>query len=365
MKDKLRLCLAAPVPPPYGGIGNWVLLMKKHIGTRGDIDIDIINTAPTQRSIDGRSLWDRVIVQGLLIFSKNKELKDVIRKNKPDVIHITTSGQLAIIRDIILLLTAKRKKVSSVYHIRFGRIKEISDKNSIEWRMISKAMLLASEVIAIDKTTYEAVRGKLPSVKLSYIPNPIDVSNLPEPKRNNNNTILFLGWVVKTKGIEELLAAWKHVRQEHEDWKLMIVGPCNEKYLTYLKTNYSLEGVEFTGEKDHESAIELLNNSGVFILPSYTEGFPNVVLEAMALAKPIIASRVGAIPDMLSEDCGLLINERNTSDVEGALKELIADTEMRSSIGENAYKKLLEKYTVEKIFDKYMEVWHKISENQA
>ncbi|NLV37305.1 MAG: glycosyltransferase [Clostridiaceae bacterium] len=357
LNEKIQLCLVAPVPPPYGGISNWVMLLKNYIDNRNDITIDIVNTAPARRNIDGRTLWDRVVIQGMSIFKKCSELRKNIKEKHPDVVHITTSGQLSIIRDIALLRTAKKKKVSSVYHIHFGRIKEIADKNNIEWKMISKAMSLATEVIVIDKTTYDTVKDKIPSVNLTYIPNPIDVSNLPEPKRNNNKTILFLGWVVKTKGIEELLTAWKNVRQEHDDWKLTIVGPCNEKYFSYLKTNYSFEGVEFTGEKDHECAMELLNDAGVFILPSYTEGFPNVVLEAMALAKPIIASRVGAIPDMLSEDCGLLIDKQNISDVESALQELIADTEMRNRIRESAHKKLLEEYTVGKIFDEYMQEW--------
>jgi len=55
-----------------------------------------------------------------------------------------------------------------------------------------------------------------------------------------------------------------------------------------------------------------------FILPSYTEGFPNVILEAMALGKPIIATSVGAIPEILSEECGVVMKPRDQRDIEQA-----------------------------------------------
>lgn len=361
MTEKIHLCLVAPVPPPYGGIGNWVLLLKEHIKTRDDIDVDYISTAPVARGIDGRSLWERIVKQGLLIFSKCKELKKAIETNHPDVIHITTSGQLAVFRDIMLLKTARKKGIPTIYHIRFGRIKDISEKSTIEWRLLSMAMKLASEVIAIDRTTFDAIKARLNSVKVVYIPNPIDLSNLPQPKRNNNKIVIFLGWVIKTKGIEELLLAWKNIHKIYPEWQLKLVGPSKEEYFTYLKAKYCFDGVFYEGEKKHDEAMTLLNDSEIFILPSYTEGFPNVVLEAMALQKPVIATCVGAIPDMLSDDCGIIINQKDVNVIAVALSELISNIDRRTVLYENAYKKLICEFTIENIFAKYMDVWHKLS----
>lgn len=94
-----------------------------------------------------------------------------------------------------------------------------------------------------------------------------------------------MGWVIKTKGIEELLSAWKDV---NIDGKLLIVGPYQESYLEYLnKSGYDLQNVIFEGEKSHEEAMNLLAGCEAFILPSYSEGCPYVILEAMSLKKPI------------------------------------------------------------------------------
>jgi glycosyltransferase involved in cell wall biosynthesis len=363
MKAKmLKICFVVPIPPPHGGIANWTKLMCNYItNVRADVEISIINVAPKTRQTEGRNLWDRVVTSGFRMIKQYRELNRIIRNSRPDVIHITTSGQLAVIRDILLLKTAKRKGIPTVYHIRFGRIEEIAQKNTTEWKLISKAMLLATEVMAIDNTTYNAIQQNLPTVNVVCVPNPIDISNLPEPVTSSSKIIMFLGWVIKTKGIEELLSAWEKVYKDNDDWKLRIVGPCKAEYLEYLISHYSFEGVIYEGERSHEAAMELLNSSEIFILPSYTEGFPNAVLEAMALSKPTIATRVGAIPDMLADNCGVLIDLDNPDEIVIALKSLIADDRRRRDIGDNAYRKLCNEYTIEIVFDRYMQEWDKIS----
>ena len=353
----IKLCLIAPVPPPYGGIGNWVLLIKRFIESRNDITVHVVNTAPVQRSIDGRSIWERIVVQGMQIFKIRRELVETTAKNKPDIIHITTSGQLAVLRDIILLRTAKKKSIMTVYHIHFGRIREIAEKNTIEWKLICKAMSVASKVMVIDKSSLEAINKSIPIVKTIYVPNPIDINTIPKPINNDQKTVMFLGWIVKSKGIEELLTAWENVSIIHSDWTLKLVGPCNNSYFEYLKSNFTLNNVIFESEKHHDEAMRILSESGILVLPSYTEGFPNVILEAMALKIPIVATNVGAIPDMLSNECGILIKTRDTSEIEKALEELISNSDKRNNLRNNAYKKLISEYTIEKVFSSYMQAW--------
>jgi glycosyltransferase involved in cell wall biosynthesis len=364
MKAKmLKICFVVPIPPPYGGIANWTKLMCNYItNVRADVELSIINVAPKTRQTEGRNLWDRVVNSGFRMIKQYRELNRIIRNSRPDVIHVTTSGRLAVIRDILLLKTAKKKGVPTVYHIRFGRIKEIAQKNTREWKLISKAMLLATEVMAIDNTTYKAIKKYIPTVNVVCVPNPIDISNLPEPVTSSSKTIMFLGWVIKTKGIEELLLAWEKVYKENDDWRLRIVGPAKDEYLDYLKSHYSFEGVIYEGEKSHNEAMDLLNSSEIFILPSYTEGFPNSILEAMALSKPIIATRVGAIPDMLADNCGVLIDLEEPEEIVIALKNLIANDKKRIYIGNNAYRKLCTEYTIETVFNRYMHEWEKLSE---
>lgn len=360
MKDKsLKVCLIAPIPPPYGGIGNWVLMIKKYVQNRDDVKLSIISTAPKSRGIDGRKLWERVFIQGFNMIKKLVELRKLIHTNRPDVIHITTSGQLSIIRDIMMLRLAKKKAVTSIYHIRFGRIKEIADGDTVEWKLISKAMRYATTIMAIDRTTYEVICKYIPISKVVYVPNPIDPSNLPKyvKKNNKKRTVLFLGWVVETKGVEELLTAWSKIYNKFNDWELNIVGPCKSAYYSHLMENYCLKGVKFSGEQNHKNAMVTLSSSSIFVLPSYTEGFPNVLLEAMVYSKPIIATNVGAIPEILANNCGIVIPSKDTDSLEKALVLLMDDFVLRETLGKTGNTKVYEQYVIDKVFKQYEQIW--------
>ena len=358
----MKICMVAPVPPPYGGIANWVSLMDEYVEQRvGDVTLVHVNTAPKSRSTEGRSIFDRVVVQGVSMFGKNKDLKRILKEERIDAIHMTTSAQLSIIRDTMLLKTAKKKGIPTLYHLRFGRTPEIAKANTREWRMLRRAMRLATCVVAIDNSTLAAIREYAPEVNACYVPNPFDLRKtekiaIPDAA-DLKKEIVFVGWVIKTKGIEELLAAWDGVKDAYPEWKLRIIGPYAEDYYNELSARFSFDRVIFDGEKKHDEAMEFLAAAEAFILPSYTEGFPNAVLEAMALEKPIIATDVGAIPDMLEGGCGIVIPSKDEAAIKEALGKLLPDREMRRELAKNARQRLEKEYAMETVFEKYREIW--------
>ena len=360
--DKMKICLVAPIPPPYGGIANWTMLLKAHIQKQSDVQLLEINTAPKKRTLDGRTLFDRVVVQGLAMLKHNRALKSLITKEKPDTVHITTSGQLAVFRDTLLLSTAKKRSVHSVYHIHFGRIPEIAHQNTAEWKRIKKAMLLSDNVIAIDKKTEAAIQKYAPEVSVCYIPNPFDLEKLEQkrilPRQNRKEEIVFLGWVVNTKGIEELLSAWALLSSEYPEHTLRVIGPCSADYLHYLKSHFPCENVVFDGEKEHDEALDILASGEVFVLPSYTEGFPNAVLEAMALELPIVATDVGAIPDML-EGCGMVIPAQNPQALYEALRAVLSSPGESKALAKKARLRLENNYCIDCVFNAYKSIWTK------
>ena len=82
------------------------------------------------------------------------------------------------------------------------------------------------------------------------------------------------------------------------------------------------------------------------------------MLEAMAFEKPIIATDVGAIPDML-QGCGMVIQKENVDALENALVKLLEDEELCESLGKAAKKKIEQEYSLERVFNKYMDIWGK------
>ncbi len=355
-----KILFVAPLPPPYGGITNWVLILRDCLRKDTEFDlVDILNISPNKRDLDGRTLYDRILKQGIQMLKLNSKLKKIILDKKPDVIHMTTSGKLSLIRDLLFLYTAKRFKVPVVYHIHFGRIPEMLKKNNIEWKLMEIAIKLSTKTIAIDGKTYDVLKEIFSTEKIKKVYNPFNIKSISflttdtHPKKE----ITFLGWCVKTKGITELIEAWSNICVKFPKWKLRLIGPMQEKYQENLKQKYSFDQVIITGEVSHKDAIELLNNGEIFILPSYTEGFPNCILEAMALKKPIIATNVGAIPEMLEKYSGILIEPKDVNSIEISLKTLLLDEHLREKLGNRAQKFLLNNFEVNVIFPVYKSIW--------
>lgn len=356
----MRICLVSPAPPPYGGISHWTTLIHHYSKSVANVDIIQVDTAPRWRTIHDRGIGKRSLGGGLQFLLNYIEFIVALLK-KPDVVHLTTSGSLAVVRDFVMSVSCKWFRIPLIYHIRFGRVPAIAEANTLEWRIMARVMRLASVTIAITPSTSRAIRETIPGVEVTYIPNPIDCRELPvlSGETTDEKIVLYLGWVIPTKGIEELVNSWSQLGLS--DWRLLIVGPGAKAYQQELLGKYRPVNLEFLGELDHDQAMELMARCAVFVLPSHTEGFPNVILEAMALGKPIIATSVGAIPEMLAGDCGFLIEPKDIEGLKQALYQLTHDEPLRHRLGERAYLKVREEYSLDIIFARYLHVWQTLT----
>ncbi len=363
---KLNICFIAPLPPPYGGIANWTAMMQKYMTEKcaDHILFSIVDTSPQKRVTEGRGLLERVFGGGIGMLKNIKEVRKIIKADKPDCIHITSSGSLSLIRDYVILGLAKRKKVGTIYHIRYGRIPILLNGKSIEAVVLKWCLKKADRIIAIDKKTCEAI------IKAGYeaimIPNPINLELIPEANKERNNYVTFSGWVIKNKGIEELLEAWSNLVKNGtiQEWRLRIIGPYKEEYVSSLKDRFDCSNIDFMNERKHEETLDIVNEGKIFVLPSYTEGFPNSVLEAMALGEYVIGSSVGAIPEMLSDGCGVIVEPANTKQLEKALFDAIgtmdSDGDEINIYGNNALNKTQKEYNIGVVFNRYMEEWKRV-----
>ena len=352
MSRKIITC--APLPPPYGGIANWYNILLSESEKNGYTLLNI-DTSP-KKSIDGRSIFYRVFVQGFRMIAQRRELNRLIRENKDiSAAHIATSGSLALIRDIIFLHLLKQRGIRSVYHIHYGRIPETFVNKTIEYHLLKKALSLATNVIAIDPKTFSVLSEEYGKEKIHYIPNPVKKISLDGFEGSKN--VLFLGNVLASKGIEELLQAWRKIVEQNPDWTLTIAGFYENEYKEHLESRYSTQNVAFTGLVDHDKAIKMLKKSAFLVLPSYTEGFPNVVIEAMMCSKAVVATDVGAISDIIGNDCGVVITPKNTNELYASMKTLIDNNSLREKMGQQGRKKALEQYEAGKVFEQYVKLW--------
>ncbi|MBK8573113.1 MAG: hypothetical protein IPN91_10785 [Holophagaceae bacterium] len=140
----------------------------------------MVDTAPRWREIHDLRPWRRWLGGGLHGLALLGQVAcHLLRGSR--VLHLTTSGQLAILRDIAMLRLARAFGVRSLYHLRFGRIPELAAQGTPEVASARQALRLATTVLAIDRSTEAALRHHLPDLDLRLLPNCADLAALPTP----------------------------------------------------------------------------------------------------------------------------------------------------------------------------------------
>jgi len=362
--SSLRVCMISPLPPPYGGISHWTEMIRQYSDKREGFDLRIVDTACRWRAIHDLSLWKRGIGGFFQTIEVIFRLCHIILSWRPHTIHLTTAGQFGVFRDLAVLFVARLFHIPVIYHIHFGRVPMIAEARTLEWRLIARAMRRSNTVIAIDSPTKSAVRLHLPDVRIIRVPNCVNIYKLPQSveRSGSGQTVVFIGWVIPTKGVEELIEAWKLLQRD--GWRLCVIGPGNPDYIKQLIDKYRPERVDFLGELAHDEAMKQLAGADVFVLPSYTEGFPNVVLEAMSLGKPIVATNVGSIPEMLVDECGIVVKPKDVHELAVALSKVFENEKLRTDMGKRARDRALSTYSLKKVFETYMSVWRQAAELQ-
>jgi glycosyltransferase involved in cell wall biosynthesis len=204
--------------------------------------------------------------------------------------------------------------------------------------MIIYALSQADKVIAVSKALKQKIITLgIPESHIEVIFNGIDTNkfkplsqirireklNLPLDKR----IVLFVGYLKPVKGLNYLLDAFSLlVSKKNAPLSLFIVGEGESKQnlLVQVKERDIADSVEFVGAKPHEEIPLWMNACDVFCLPSLNEGLPNVVLEALACGKPVVATNVGGIPEIIENgECGLLVPPGNSTELANAIYAVI------------------------------------------
>lgn len=163
--------------------------------------------------------------------------------------------------------------------------------------------------------------------------------------------LLFIGWLERTKGIFELLESFNNlVISRRGRISLNIVGEGNaSKKAREVCHKFGIEdSVNFLGWLHGKDFQDVLKKSDIFVLPSYTEGLPNAMIEAMAAKIAVVVSSVGNIPDVIrNKENGLLIPSRNSSALTEALNILLDNNKMMNAITEKAFIEAYQLFTPE------------------
>ncbi len=262
-----------------------------------------------------------------------------IRRGGFDLVHLNPSlGPRAALRDAILLLAAKAmgKRVLVFVH----GWEEGFENRLLRSRGLAGVVLSRADgIVVLGSKFVPRLRGLGYRKKIFVQAAPIDEELLDDARGatvrvggDAKFTILFLARIEREKGIYEALEAYRILKGRYPFVRMIVAGDGPE--LESARGACDVEGVTFAGHVRGETKYGVFRRADAYLFPSYHEGLPISVLEAMAYGLPVVASRVGGLPDFfLDGRMGFMTDSRDPERYAELMERLIADRGLAGEIG--------------------------------
>lgn len=348
-EDRKKVLMVGPDRSVHGGISG-VVNNYFDVGLDRMIDLCYVGTM-----VEGTKFTK-------LLQAMKAYLRFLIKLPKYDIVHVNMASDSSYYRKSFFIRTAKACHKKVVIHQHGGNFPEFYEKElSDRGRERVKKVLSMGDVFLVLGTAWKDFFGTIIGRdRITVLPNAIRISECEE-KQYGRHKILYLGRLCNAKGIGELLTVMPRIREQYPDVRLYLAGIWEDKELQE-QAEALQEYVTDLGWISGEEKQRYLKECDIFVLPSYFEGQPVSVLEAMANACGIVASRTGGIPDMIIDgETGLYAMPRDTKTLEESLIKLLADPALCRTLGENARRKAEAEFSIDNNMKQLLAIYEAIS----
>lgn len=357
--SKLKILMLGASLEQNGGIATVEKLMLKH--ATGNVEFQHIT------SHDEGTIFHRIKV-----FSKAfAALLWNLVTSKTDIIHVHISDGGSLVRKAIIATTALIFNKPVLMHAHGAEFQVTYSKlPKLAQLVFSKIFRRCDDFIVLSKTWQEYYINNLGlnEKQVIVLPNPTE---LPAqiPNRTNTSSIKFgfFGRVGSRKGTFDLIKAFAEIPQSlKQGCELIIAGDGDIEEARRLVENLNLTNhVQLLGWIDSQTRDKLLANIDVFVLPSYNEGLPMALLEAMGWGLPAIVTPVGGIPELITSTLnGLLVTPGDIQQLSSAMEELIENDSLRVSLG-NAARETVTPFDVKTYCSQLNEIYHSVLKSKS
>lgn len=347
MSEKPRILQVGPIPPPIdGGIAAYLGgMLQSSLVQQYDMRPFCVRVPAAYREV--RALRPFLSVQFMGRFARS------LRREKPDLVHIHSSGHLGFWEKALFAGMVRRRGLPCLLHLHGGDFDRfLLDLPPRRAQAARRVLARASAVLVPCAAWRELVESFAGRGRVHIVPNAIRCDDFPPrtvPRSRGPVRLLFLGFVSARKGLDELLGAVRALLDTGcTGFELDIVGGEEERgQLAHYRQLYRAAGlgghVRFHGTQLGRDKIGFLQRADIFVLPSRNESFGIANLEAMASGLPVVSTRTGAIPEYLEPGVhGLLVDPGDAEGLADGLRRLIADAELRARLGAAALRRARE-----------------------
>jgi len=285
------------------------------------------------------------------------------------IAHIHMSSRTSFYRKSTIIMLLKFFRIPIIIHLHSGEfdIFYSEELNSRMKRYVKWIYSLADKTILLtdgwQKWFKNTINTNESMVLYNGVKSYYDIDSLPV--NNRENIILFLGRLNKKKGIYDLLYSFQEVIVNVPDATLKICGDGEIEECKQLANQLNIaNNVHFLGWVDEEEKFQLLNQAKIYILPSYFEGLPMGMLEAMSAGIGIIATNVGGVPEAVKhEESALLIDAGSQEKISESIVFLLQNSDKVKELGENARDVFLKKFDIKNIVQELKKIYLKLLES--
>jgi glycosyltransferase involved in cell wall biosynthesis len=358
--------------PPAEGLGHYVWNLSTYVVGRGH-EVHIVTRGqagrPSCEKVHGIPIWRprfyrlyplHVHLHGLFLqrlVCRIEQEVDVFHVHTPLPPPFQTTRPVLLTVHSTTLADTRARKVDSLLEVLIRLQSLVSTQ--VERRLISTSRAITAVSTAAARQVCELLPGQTGPVDVTW--NGVDTALFgPWDSRSAaRRRLLFVGRIAPGKGLPDLLQALGVVAAQCPNVVLSIVGdgPLRKQAARQV-ARYGLgERVEFLGYvRSREALCTLYQEAWALVLPSYHESLPTVLLEAMASGTPVIATRVGSVPDIIVHgENGLLVSPGAPGELAEAICRLLGDVALGHRLGAEARRTVVQRFSWQIVGDRYLE----------
>lgn len=354
-RRKCGVLLTGPLsPPPHlGGVENGVALLLSS-GLASLVKMQLFNTArvpdPTRR------LHHRVLFQ----LSMYVRFIATLARLRPRIVHIKTSSGINFYQNSLYMLIARLLGRRVVLQVHSGHFLDFyRNAGRIRRACIRGALRSPHVLVGLSEAWARLLKEIRGPGGVVVVPNALDAEQFALSRGDRGRfgipldriVALFIGTrdrqMDEQKGLPVLIEATAEVRRRHPELLLVLAGPscAQEDFRPLLGARG--DGWLTVGVVSGDAKQTLYRSVDLFVLPSLAENMPNSLLEAMATGLPVVATRVGAIPEMITDgENGLLVARGSRAELVEGMVRLVSDSGLRSRLGPRAAETVRGHYTL-------------------
>ena len=313
----------------------------------------------TWRELDvHRSLLERVRFAGQLFLRTIRE----VRRQGVALVDLHTASERDFEKHAVVVIAAKIARCPVLLRIHGGNFdRSYADGSPLARLLIRTILRLADRVVALSETWAGAIDRIEGRARVVVVSNSVvcdEGYGAGDRLSRNPYDLLLMGNLGRAKGHFEALEALAKIRSDFPDSRLLFAGAVREPGVAAeLRARANALGIEdrvqFLGPIFGEEKARAFDESGIFLLPSHTENMPVSIMEAMAAGLPVVATRVGAISEMvLDEETGLLVEPRDSSALAESIRRLFDDPGLGERMGLAGHDRVRDLWSTTKIAER-------------